>query len=51
MSKVVDGHLHLFRGASDKYPRAVFPVMAEADREEPAEKLLAEMDKAGVLTS
>ena len=48
MSKVVDGHLHLFRGASDKYPRAVFPVMAEADREEPAEKLLAEMDKAGV---
>jgi predicted TIM-barrel fold metal-dependent hydrolase len=48
MDKVVDGHLHLFRKASAEYPRAVFPVMAEAEREEPAEKLLAEMNAAGV---
>lgn len=48
MSKVVDGHLHLFRRVSVDFPRAVFPVMAEASREELAEKLIAKMDEAGV---
>lgn len=48
MSKVVDGHLHLFRSVSERYPRSVFPVMAEASREELAEKLLKEMARAGV---
>lgn len=48
MTKVVDGHLHLFRGESAQYPRTVYPVMAEADREELAEKLLAQMAAAGV---
>ena len=48
MSKVVDGHLHLFRKVSDAYPRTTYGVMAEADREESAEKLIAAMDAAGV---
>jgi predicted TIM-barrel fold metal-dependent hydrolase len=48
VTKVVDGHLHLFRGESSRYPRTVYPVMAEADREELAEKLLAQMAGAGV---
>ena len=48
MSKVVDGHLHLFRKVSDAYPRTTYDVMAEADREELAEKLIAAMDAAGV---
>lgn len=48
MPKVVDGHLHLFRRVSAAFPRTVFPVMAEADREELAEKLLAQMGAAGV---
>lgn len=46
--KVVDGHLHLFRKVSNEYPRTVYEIMAEADREEPVEKLLAAMDGAGV---
>lgn len=46
--KVVDGHLHLFRAVDGAYPRTVYPVMAEADREERAEKLLAAMSSAGV---
>lgn len=48
MPKVVDAHLHLFREHSDAYPRTVYDVMAEADREELAEKLIAAMDAAGV---
>ena len=48
MSKVVDAHLHLFRAVSEKYPRTEYPIMAEADREELAEKLLTEMSNAGV---
>ena len=48
MSKVVDGHVHLFRKVSDAYPRTTYGVMAEADREESAEKLIAAMDAAGV---
>lgn len=46
--KVVDGHLHLFRAVDDAYPRTVYPTMAEADREERADKLLAAMAAAGV---
>jgi predicted TIM-barrel fold metal-dependent hydrolase len=48
MSEVVDGHLHLFRRVSDVYPRTTYAVMAEADREELAEKLIPAMDAAGV---
>jgi predicted TIM-barrel fold metal-dependent hydrolase len=48
MPQVVDGHLHLFRKASAEFPRALFPNMAEADREELAEKLLRAMETAGV---
>jgi predicted TIM-barrel fold metal-dependent hydrolase len=48
MSKVVDAHLHLFKAVSDKFPRTEYPIMAESDREELAEKLLVEMDNAGV---
>ncbi|NQV97799.1 MAG: amidohydrolase family protein [Acidimicrobiaceae bacterium] len=48
MSKVVDAHLHLFRSLSDQFPRTTYPIMAEADREELAEKLLAEMANAEV---
>lgn len=48
MSKVVDAHLHLFRAVSDNYPRTVYPVMAEAEREELAEKFLKAMSAAGV---
>lgn len=48
MSKVVDAHLHLFHSLSDQFPRTIYPIMAEADREELAEKLLAEMAKVKV---
>lgn len=48
MPEVIDGHLHLFRSHSDRYPRTVYDVMAEAEREELAEKLLASMESAGV---
>jgi L-fuconolactonase len=48
VSKVVDGHLHLFKKVSADYPRTPFPIMAEANREELAEKLLATMEGAGV---
>lgn len=48
MGKVVDGHLHLFKKQSVEYPRTVYPVMAEAEREELAEKLLDAMSTAGV---
>lgn len=54
MSKVVDGHLHLFKAQSDRYPRTIYPIMAEREREELAEKLLdmmagAEVDHAVVV--
>jgi L-fuconolactonase len=48
MSKVVDGHLHLFKALSNDYPRTVYPIMAESDREELAEKLVGAMSRAGV---
>lgn len=48
MPKVVDGHLHLFRKAGADYPRTPIAIMAEADREELAEKLLGAMEGAGV---
>ena len=48
MNKVVDAHLHLFSAVSEKFPRTEYPIMAEADREELAEKLLVEMANAGV---
>ena len=43
----IDGHLHVFAKASSKFPREVDPVLPP-DREEPAEKLLAEMEPYGV---
>ena len=45
---IVDSHLHLFRAVSDSYPRAVYEVMAPAEREELAEGLLEYMESAGV---
>lgn len=48
MSPVVDSHLHLFRRATDEFPRATFERMAEADREELAERLIEAMDQIGV---
>ncbi len=45
---VVDAHLHLFRPASDQYPRDVFEAMTPVEREESAEEFLAAMDDAGV---
>jgi L-fuconolactonase len=44
---IVDGHVHLFRAASEEYPREIsrtFP----AEREAMAPGLLVEMDRAGV---
>lgn len=48
MPNVVDGHLHLFRRVSEEFPRPTYPIMAESDRHEPAEKLIVQMDAAGV---
>lgn len=48
MSKVVDAHLHLFHAVNERYPRTEYPILAEADREELAEKLLPAMNDAGV---
>lgn len=48
MTKVVDAHLHLFHAVNERFPRTQYPIMAEADREELAEKLLLEMKSAGV---
>lgn len=48
MPNVVDGHLHLFRQVSEGFPRTSYPIMAEPDREELAEKLIVQMDAAGV---
>ena len=45
---IIDSHLHLFRAVSDDYPRAVYEVMATAEREELAEGLLEQMQSAGV---
>ena len=43
----IDGHLHVFAKASSRFPREVDEVLPP-DREEPAEKLLAEMEANGV---
>lgn len=48
MSPVVDSHLHLFKRATETFPRATFERMADADREELAERLIEAMDDAGV---
>jgi predicted TIM-barrel fold metal-dependent hydrolase len=48
MTKVVDAHLHLFRTDRPEHPRTTYAIMAEADREELAERLLAAMEGAGV---
>lgn len=45
---VVDAHLHLFDAATERRPRAIYPGMADAERVEPAERLLAAMADAGV---
>ncbi|MGI9657809.1 MAG: amidohydrolase family protein, partial [Gaiellaceae bacterium] len=45
---IIDAHLHLFRAVSEDYPRSVYEVMATAEREELAAKLLALMESAGV---
>lgn len=47
-SLVVDAHLHLFGPSTQARPRAIYPGMADADRDEPAERLLAAMDAVGV---
>lgn len=43
----VDGHAHVFRAASDRYPRAVHP-MYPAELEAPVEELIETMDAHGV---
>ena len=45
---VIDSHLHLFRAVSESYPRTVYPGLAEADLDVPAEKLIALMENTGV---
>lgn len=44
---MIDAHVHVFAKASDRYPRLTNDVMP-ADREEPVEKLLQQMDASGV---
>ena len=46
--EVVDAHLHLFKAVSEDYPRTVYPGMADAEMEVPAEELLEVMGTAGV---
>jgi L-fuconolactonase len=43
----VDGHAHVFRALSDRYPRAVHP-MFPAEMEAPVDKLLSTMDSHGI---
>ena len=43
----VDGHLHVFRAACDRYPRAVHP-MYPAEMEAPVEELLATLEQHGI---
>ena len=45
---IIDAHLHLFRAVSDDYPRGVYDVLAPAEREELAARLLEHMAGAGV---
>ena len=45
---VIDSHLHLFRAVSESYPRTVYPGLAVADLDVPAEKLIALMENTGV---
>jgi predicted TIM-barrel fold metal-dependent hydrolase len=44
---VIDAHAHVFREASDRYPRDVSPLFP-ADRAAPVEELLASMERHGV---
>lgn len=44
---IIDAHLHVFTKVSSEFPREVTPI-CPADREEPVEKLLIEMDKSNV---
>lgn len=45
---VVDAHLHLFKTATNDYPREIFEGMTPSDREAPVEVFLAAMAAAGV---
>lgn len=45
---IVDGHLHLFKAVSERYPRDVHEEMMPADREESVEKFIRAMADAGV---
>lgn len=45
---VIDSHLHLFRAVSDRYPRTVYPGLADADLAVPAEKLISLMESTRV---
>ena len=45
---VIDSHLHLFRAVSDRYPRTVYPGLADADLDVPAEKLISLMESTRV---
>ena len=44
---VVDAHTHVFAPVSERFPRDVHELFP-AEREAPAEALLAEMERAGV---
>ena len=45
---VIDSHLHLFRAVSDRYPRTVYPGLADADLDVSAEKLISLMESTRV---
>ncbi|MBO68905.1 MAG: hypothetical protein CL398_11415 [Acidiferrobacteraceae bacterium] len=45
---LIDGHLHLFRAASTRYPRTIYPGLADAELDVPAERLISLMDSTGV---
>ena len=45
---VIVSHLHLFRAVSDRYPRTVYPGLADADLDVPAEKLISLMESTRV---
>ena len=44
---MIDGHVHVFREVSERYPRDVTPLYP-ADRAAPVEELLALMERHGV---
>ena len=47
MMPVIDSHLHTFAKVTSEFPRET-SALAPADREEPVEKLLVEMEKHGI---